>query len=205
MALHWWRFASGGQWCGVQVHSRRGSSRAARRRARRPSPARGRHRAAPAGTTKPAPGRTSQAAGQPTRQAASQRRHNRVTSAPKAHVQTMSFRPRPNINKSCNSFGHGSCSYRGRIPKWFFCRPMSKWIARLIYIWTWGKGHGLDMDWTWSVSPTPGVGLAGRAVLLPGSPACRLAGLTGGLPCRLAGCLALWLARWMARGPWRLA
>ena len=61
------------------------------------------------------------------------------------------------------------------------------------------------MDWTWSVSPAPGVGLAGRAVLLPGSPACRLAGLTGGLPCRLAGCLALWLARWMARGPWRLA
>ena len=167
----------------------------------------GRHPpAADTGRHQPAPPSRHQAA--QARQPGSrpgQRRHNRVTSAPKAHVQTMSFRPCPNTNKSCNSFGHGSRSYRGKIPKWFFCRPMSKWIARLIYIWTWGKGHGLDMDWTWSVSPAPGVGLAGRAVLLPGSPACRLAGLTGGLPCRLAGCLALWLARCMARGPWRLA
>ena len=40
------------------VHSRRATSRAARRRARKPSPACGRHRAAPAGTTKLAPGRT---------------------------------------------------------------------------------------------------------------------------------------------------
>jgi len=63
------------------------------------------------------------------------------------------------------------------------------------------------MDWTWSVSPAPGVGLAGRAVLLPGSPACRLAGLTGGLPCRLAGCLALWLLAaaggWLVPAGWR--
>ena len=33
----------------------------------------------------------------------------------------------------------------------------------------------------------------------------RVPSKTGGLPCRLVGCLALWLARWMARGPWRLA